>query len=100
MDELKNTRDAIYGQPAPTGFSASAENLDVSVYQYAAWIMGFVSSHLGGKKIDPSSISLDEELDQKLENCLAKLNELIAYKQKHDEIARRLIRELSGDSPT
>lgn len=99
MDELKNMRDAIYSQPAPTGFVASAENLDIHIYQYAAWIMGFVSSYLGGKKIDPSSISLDEELDQKLENCLAKLNELIAYKQKHDEVASRLIRELSGNPP-
>jgi hypothetical protein len=100
MEEWIKLRDEIYSQPAPTGFTESTKKVGVDVHEYAAWIMGFVSRYLAGQKIDPSSITLDEELDLRLEICLAKLNELIAYKQKHDEIARRLIRELSGDSPT
>lgn len=98
MDELKKLSEEMYGQPAPKGFVASTEDLDILVYQYTAWIMGYVSSYLEGKKIDPSTIEIDKELDQKLEKCLAKLNELITYKQKHDAIARQLLHELSKDT--
>jgi hypothetical protein len=100
MEEWIKLRDEIYSQPAPTGFTESTEKLGIDVYEYAAWIMGFVSRYLAGQIIDPSSIDLDAELNQRLENCLAKLNELIVFKQKHDEVARRLIREVSGNSST
>lgn len=97
MDELRKIYNDLYSQPAPKGFAASAEDLDVFVYQYSSWIMGYASSYLDGEKIDLSRIELDKELDQKLEKCLLKLNELIAWKQKHDIIAQYLIRELSSD---
>jgi hypothetical protein len=99
MDHIRKLRGEIYSQSAPIGFSASAEDLDILVYQYGDSIMGRVSFYLAGEKIDPTGIDLNAELDQNLEECLTKLNELKAYKQKFDAIARYLIGELSSDSP-
>ncbi|MBI3151967.1 MAG: hypothetical protein HYZ21_07540 [Chloroflexi bacterium] len=100
MNELKKLHEELYNYSAPKGFAGLAEDLDILVYEYAAGIMGHTESYLAGQAINPFSIHIDKELDRRLEECLTKLNELKSYKQKHDALAKCLIREISGDSPT
>lgn len=91
MDELRELYEELRRHLAPKGFFASTADLDILVYEYTAGIAGHVSSYLGGKQIDPSSVYFDEELDRRLEECLSRLNELKSYKNKYDVIARQLI---------
>ena len=87
----------LHTLPAPRGFAASAEDLDILVYQYADNIMGLANSYLDGQKIESANVHIDKELDLRLEECLAKLNELKIHKQKFDALARYLIDDLSKD---
>ncbi len=99
MDELKKLFAELHNLPAPRGFNAASDDIDVAVYQYADDITGLVSSYLAGQKVNPSDIHLNEDLDRRLEECLAKIHELRSYKQKHDTLSRLLINSLSKDSP-
>jgi hypothetical protein len=100
MSELKRLREELYSSPAPKGFAASVQDLDILVYEYAAGIMGYADSYLVGQNIKPSSVKINEELDRRIEECLTKLNELKLYKEKYDTLARSLISELSGNLST
>lgn len=95
MSALENLYDELRGRPLPKGFSTLAEDLDISIYQYAAGIVGYVNSYLSGKKVDIEDIHIDEELGQRIEKCIAELDALKAYKEKHDSLARLLIERLS-----
>ncbi len=95
MSALEYLYDELRGEPAPKGFSALAEDLDISIYQYAAGIVGHVNSYLSGRKVSIEDIHIDEELGQRIEKCIAELGTLKAYKEKHDSLVKLFIERLS-----
>lgn len=98
MDELRERYIELHNLPAPTGLVAVVDELDVAIYQYTDEIMGLVSAYLTGQEVNLSDIHIDESLDQKLEECITKIDEFRSYKQKHDKLARLLMSRLSKGS--
>lgn len=98
MNELRTLYAKLQSLPPPKGFARSTEDLDVLVHQYADTVAGLASSYLAGAKVAYAAVNFDPELDRRLEECRAKLEELRLYKQKHDALAKILIETLSNDA--
>jgi hypothetical protein len=62
---------------------------------YKAYAIRMVSTFLKGVKIDPDSIGSDELINKRIEACIGKLNEYIAYKEKIDKLVTMLRENIS-----
>ena len=95
-DKLQKWYEELGELKPPRGLYGSAEDIDVDVYQYTDELIGTVGSYLVGKEVNsPKPIS--EDLEGKMEEYQAKLNEFWEYKHKHDELLVLLLENLHQD---
>lgn len=87
MDDLLILFNNIYNKPAPHGLQILIEDIDIDIDEYAAHIVGLVSSYLKGSIIQKSENIINEDLGNRLELGIEKLKELQNYKKSIDELA-------------
>ncbi len=91
FEPIRQLFEEIKSRPLPKGLPSFSEDLDIDLDEYDGYIMGYVSSFLNGVSIDPKEINPGSDIDQKLAETSERLNEIIAYKNKLNEIVRLLL---------
>jgi hypothetical protein len=94
IEEIRKLFEEISKTMMPIQFDSVAKNLDIDLDEFDGYIMGFVSSFLKGKRVQPQTINLGKEFDEHLETAMAKLKEIIEHKKKLNQIALMLIEYL------
>jgi len=77
--ELQRLYEIYRTLKRPTGYSKTCEDIDVDIHEYDTYISGLISSYLSGVILEEKDVDLGKDIEQKLEVCELKLQELRTF---------------------